>query len=137
MASQPEVSTGVSTVECSRQLTKADGLERREHPRREVDTAANLLLVKSGICMTGRIVNLSLGGCRIRTESPFRVGIYVRLEAEFRLHGLPFRIGGVSQAILDKNTLGIRFLDMSDRKREQLKELIAEIEEWDALEAAG
>jgi len=26
---------------------------------------------------------------------------------------------------------------MSDRKREQLKELIAEIEEWDALEAAG
>jgi hypothetical protein len=131
MASQPEASRVVG------QLTKADGLDRREHPRRQVDTGAKLLLVKTGICMTGRILNLSLGGCRIRTESPFNVGIYVRLEAEFRLHGLAFRIGGVSQAILDKNTLGVRFLDMSERKREQLRELIAEIEEWAAFEAAG
>jgi c-di-GMP-binding flagellar brake protein YcgR len=79
--------------------------------------------------MPGRILNLSLGGCRIRTEERFNVGIYVRVEAEFYLHGLPFRVGGVSQAILDKNTIGVRFLDMSGRRREQLEELIAEIAE--------
>ena len=69
-----------------------------------------------------------MAGCRIVTEEPFNVGIYVRVEAEFFLHGLPFRLGGVSQAIINKKTIGVRFLDMSDRKREQLAELIEEIQ---------
>jgi c-di-GMP-binding flagellar brake protein YcgR len=108
---------------------------RRAHNRHTVETSARLLLVKTGICMAGRIEDLSLGGCRIRTQEQFKVGIYVRVEAEFYLHGLPFRVGGVSQAIVDKNTIGVRFLDMSKRKRDQLTELIAEIAEAEA--AAG
>jgi c-di-GMP-binding flagellar brake protein YcgR len=107
--------------------------ERRAQSRHTVDTSAKLLLVKTAISMSGRIVNLSLGGCRIRTDERFNVGIYVRVEAEFYLHGLPFRVSGVSQAILDKNTIGVRFLDMSDRRRAQLAELIAEIDEAAAL----
>jgi len=103
--------------------------DRRSHSRHQVDSTANLLLVKTGITMSGRIMNLSQGGCRIRTDEPFNVGIYVRIETEFYLHGLPFRLAGVSQAILDKNTIGIRFLDMSDRKRKQLTELISELPE--------
>jgi c-di-GMP-binding flagellar brake protein YcgR len=111
--------------------------DRRSHGRHAVDTSANLLLVTTGISMPGRIVNLSLGGCRIRTEERFNVGIYVRVEATFYLHGLPFRVGGVSQAILDRNTIGVRFLDMSERRREQLTELIAEIAEANSCEAAA
>lgn len=103
--------------------------ERRSSSRHPVDTRANLLLVKTGITMAGRILNLSLGGCQIRMEERFNVGIYVRVETEFFLHGLPFRIGGVSQAIIDKFTIGIRFLDMSERRRHQLAELIEEIAE--------
>jgi len=101
--------------------------DRRSHSRHDVDTTSNLWLIKSGIAMRGRILNLSHGGCRLRTDEPFSVGIFVRVETEFYLHGLPFRLAGVSQAILDKNTIGIRFLDMSDRKRQQLTELIAEL----------
>ncbi|MFC5864233.1 PilZ domain-containing protein [Acidicapsa dinghuensis] len=108
--------------------------ERRSHDRHTVDTSVKLLLIKSAITMTGRIANLSMGGCRIRTDERFGVGIFVRVETEFYLHGLPFRIAGVSQAIQDKNTIGIRFLDMSERCRAQLVELIAEIEEAHALE---
>lgn len=108
--------------------------ERRIHGRHAVDTSVKLLLIKSAIAMTGRIANLSLGGCRIRTDERFSVGIFVRVETEFYLHGLPFRIAGVSQAIQDRNTIGIRFLDMSERCRAQLIELIAEIEEAHALE---
>ena len=78
--------------------------------------------------MPGRILNLSLSGCRLRTHERFNVGIYVRLEAEFYLHGLPFRLAGVSQAILDKHTIGVRFLDMSERKRGHLTDLIKEID---------
>ena len=102
--------------------------DRRAFRRLRVDTRARLYLVKTGIQMTGAIQDLSMAGCRIVTEEPFNVGIYVRVEAEFFLHGLPFRLGGVSQAIIDKKTIGVRFLDMSDRKREQLAELIEEIQ---------
>jgi hypothetical protein len=111
--------------------------ERRSQSRHAVDTSCKLLLIKTAISMPGRILNLSLGGCRIRTEERFNVGIYVRVEAEFYLHGLPFRVGGVSQAILDKNTIGVKFLDMSERRREQLSELMVEIAEAAALEPAA
>jgi hypothetical protein len=111
--------------------------ERRSQSRHAVDTRAKLLLIKTAISMPGRILNLSMGGCRIRTDERFNVGIYVRVEAEFYLHGLPFRVGGVSQAILDKNTIGVRFVDMSERRREQLAELIAEIDEAAREPSAG
>jgi c-di-GMP-binding flagellar brake protein YcgR len=44
---------------------------------------------------------------------------------------LPFRLSGVVQALHDqqKQVVGIRFLDMSVRKREQVEQLIKEIEE--------
>ena len=54
----------------------------------------------------GRILDLSLSGCRIRTDERFPVGIYTRVETEFRLEGLPFRLGGVVQAIHDRQTVG-------------------------------
>jgi hypothetical protein len=75
---------------------------------------------------------LSLGGCRIRTDERFPVGIYTRVETDFFLEGLPFRLGGVVQAIQGKDLVGIRFLDMSERKKDQLKQLIAEIDEMEA-----
>ena len=111
--------------------------ERRVHDRHAVDTRVNLTLVRGAITMQGNILNLSQGGCRLRTDERFNVGIYTRVEAEFYLHGLPFRLAGVSQAILDKNTIGVRFLDMSERKRAQLTELIVEIEEKLGMDGEG
>lgn len=105
------------------------GRERRTQVRHEVDTTATILLVNVAARLKGRILDLSLGGCRIRTDERFPVGIYTRVETEFHLEGLPFRLGGVVQSIQGKNFVGIRFLDMSDRKREQLQQLIEEIED--------
>jgi len=110
-------------------MNQESGSNRRCEERLGVDTRAKLLLVKTGIVIPSHILDLSLGGCQLRTESRFIVGIYVRVETEFYLRGLPFRLAGVSQVVVDKHTVGIRFLDVSDRKREQLLELIAEIEE--------
>ena len=75
---------------------------------------------------------LSLGGCRIRTWERFPVGIYRRVETEFTLDGLPFRLAGVVQTIHDRRTVGIRFLDMSSRKRDQLAQSLRELEEHPA-----
>jgi hypothetical protein len=105
--------------------------ERRTQSRHEVDTTADIFLINVGSRLAGRIQDLSVGGCRIRTDERFPVGIYTRVETEFRLEGLPFRLGGVIQAVHDRDRrlVGIRFLDMSSRKREQLEQLIEEIDE--------
>ncbi len=105
-----------------------EGSDRRTQRRHNVDTRATILFIDVGARAYGRIIDLSMSGCRIRTDERFPVGIYRRVEAEFHLDGLPFRLGGVIQSLHDRHTVGIRFLDMSDRKREQLGELISEIE---------
>jgi c-di-GMP-binding flagellar brake protein YcgR len=105
------------------------GRDRRGAAREEVDTTAVIFLINVVSRLTGRILDLSLGGCRIRTDERFPVGIYTRVEIEFHLEGLPFRLAGVIQAIHDKHMVGIRFLDMSSRKREHVEQLIEEIRE--------
>jgi PilZ domain len=103
--------------------------ERRVQAREPVDTSAVIFLVKSGSRLEGRILDLSLAGCGIRLDEAYSRGIYMRAEVEFRLEGLPFRLGGVIQSIRDKRTVGIRFLDVSERKQSQVNELIAELRE--------
>ncbi len=103
--------------------------ERRQHTRHCVDTSAMLYLVEVGSRMSGRLLNLSLGGCLIRTDERFPTGVFRRVEIEFCLEGIPFRLAGVTQSIRDRRNIGLRFLDMSDRKREQLIHLMREIEE--------
>jgi c-di-GMP-binding flagellar brake protein YcgR len=110
---------------------KASKRERRLQSRHEVDTSAVIFLINVGAKLGGRILDLSAGGCRIRTDERFPVGIYTRVETEFLLEGLPIRLGGVIQSLHDRDRrlVGIRFLDMSARKRELLGQLIEEIEE--------
>ncbi len=115
-------------------LAKSANRDRRSELRLKVETSAIILLVNVGSRLRGRILNLSIGGCRIRTEERFPVGIYTRVEIEFCLDGLPFRLGGVVQAIQDRHCVGIRFLDMSDRKRQQVEQLIMELAELRAGE---
>lgn len=103
--------------------------ERRAQTRYHVDNPASISLVRGGARFPGRIQNLSLNGCCICTFEPISVGIYIRAETEFFLHGFPIRLSGVIQAIHDRRHVGIRFLDVSDRKRRQIEELIAEIQE--------
>ncbi|MGA2652600.1 MAG: PilZ domain-containing protein [Terracidiphilus sp.] len=113
------------------QAAKQAGHDRRAQSRLPVDTSADILLINIGCHVRGRIQDLSVGGCRIHTDERFPVGIYTRVETEFRLQGLPFRLSGVIQAVHDqqRQLVGVRFLDMSVRKREQVEQLIKEIEE--------
>ena len=107
--------------------------ERRVQVRHTVNSVAAIRLVHGGLKLSGRILDLSLEGCRIRCDGPFKVGIYTRVETDFQLEGFPLRLGGVIQAIHDLRTVGIRFLDLSARKREQLEQLIREIEEVEQM----
>jgi len=120
------------------QKTFADGRVRRDRRRAlryEVDDSASILLVRVGAILRGRILDLSVGGCRIRTNDRFSVGIYTFVEIEFIHEGMPFRLAGVIQAVHDRNIVGIRFLDVSERKRRQLEELIQDLHEIAGLRA--
>lgn len=108
-----------------------EGLERRAQPRHMVDTFASIVLVQSGSRLSGWILDLSLEGCRIRTDARFPAGIYTRVEAEFCVEGLPFRLAGVVQSIYDRKLVGIQFIKVSERKNAQLEQLIAEIKTRD------
>jgi hypothetical protein len=115
-------------------LCQAMRMRRRFEPRHDIETSAVVRLINLAADVNGRILDLSPGGCRIRTDRRFPVGVFRRVEVEFRIEGLPFRLGGVTQAIYDPFNVGIRFLDLSDRKREQLLQLIEEMENSERLQ---
>jgi hypothetical protein len=94
-----------------------------------VDTSAVIFLLDVRSRIDGRILDVSPSGCRIRCTDKFPVGIYRRVEVEFVLDGLPFRLPGVTQSLHDRFTTGIRFLNLSERKTEQLLLLMKEISE--------
>ena len=103
--------------------------ERRQETRHAVDTSAVIFLLDVRSRIDGRILDVSPSGCRIRCTDKFPVGIYRRVEVEFVLDGLPFRLPGVTQSLHDRFTTGIRFLNLSERKTEQLLLLMKEISE--------
>ena len=119
------------------ELPNSSGRERRSCTRHEVDSAATVFLLDLRVRIPGRIVDVSLGGCRIRSQERFPVGIYRRVEVEFTVDGLSFRLPGVVQALHDSRTIGIRLLDLSERKREQLTALMEELEEAEQREKSA
>jgi hypothetical protein len=128
----PPVAPASATEDAQPAPYAAANRERRQQSRHEIDTSVTILLgetatTSAGSTLRGRVLDLSITGCRIRTNERFPMGIYTRVETEFRLEGLPFLLGGVIQSIYDRNTMGIRFLDLSEREREQVLGLIGEI----------
>jgi hypothetical protein len=106
--------------------------ERRGHPRQAVDLTAAIYLIKSVSKVNGHLLDLSLSGCRIRTDARILVDLYTRIEAGFYHLGMPFRVAGVIQAIHGRDEVGIRFMDMSERNREKLRGLMEELKEQQA-----
>ncbi|MDE3186886.1 MAG: PilZ domain-containing protein [Acidobacteriota bacterium] len=103
------------------------GRRTRAHPRFAIGDEASLLLVNQGAALPCRILDLSQGGCRIHTQDRFVAGMMVRVEVILKLFGMPFRLSGVTQWTNRKHLVGVRFIDLSDRKREQLAQLIEEL----------
>src|SRR5438477_11150129 len=98
--------------------------ERRSQPRYAVDTQATIFFIDVRARIAGRILDLSMGGCRIRSLGRFPVGIYRRVETEFKVDGLPFRLAGGVRSRPAKFTVGIRFLDIRPRKVDQLAQVM-------------
>ena len=114
--------------------TPVNWRDRRGHPRHDVNCRMTVSSLTGAIEMTGLLMDLSAGGCRVRTDKRFLAGILVRVEVQFQLHGIAFRLNGVTQGSRSSKTFGVRFVDISVRKREELADVLAEVA---AAEAAA
>ncbi len=77
--------------------------------------------------LNATMIDLSLGGCTIRTPEPFAVELLESVQVDFAMQGLHFLISGVTQAIYDRRTIGIQFNPASSHRREELALLIVEL----------
>lgn len=93
------------------------------------DWPVTLQLLKDGSHVSGTLAALNIEGCKMKTAQPFVAGIHLRVEVEFQMCGLHFRLVGVIDDVRDKSNLDIRFLEMSRRKQEEIAEVIAELKE--------
>src|SRR5262249_46461218 len=75
----------------------------------------------------GKVVNLSLLGCCIETETETQFRVHDRLEVYFQLNGMPVLVMGVARAIHPQQRVGIEFQDVSPRKLEQLQFIMREL----------
>jgi hypothetical protein len=93
------------------------------------DWPAILRVLKDGSELHGTIVYLSMVGCSVRMEHSYAGGLHLRVEVDFQMRGLPFRLGGVTQAIHDHRTVSVLFNPLSQRKQDELAQLIQELDE--------
>ena len=88
---------------------------------------ASIRSPKEQLNVPGAILDLSLIGCSVRTVKPYTGQTQAGVEVEFEIRGLPFRLGGVTRAIYDSHSVGIQFIPMANRKREELGQAIEEL----------
>ena len=120
-----------------RNLGPPKGVERRRHPRFQVEVGVRLTLVDRANRIECSMLDLSLGGCRLYFESPHVLPKGARIELQFIGDGLPFRLPAVVQAVHHVQALGVRFSNAPRRMQERLEWLVDELaEEAEAAEAA-
>ena len=115
------MSTSVELGQMGADLTR--DRERRLHDRYPLDAATGSLVYK-GSAISCRFIDISLGGCCLRTEVPFVDGALAPVVVILRVQGLVLRIGGVTQWITQGNLLGVRFNHCSARSKNQLAGLL-------------
>ena len=103
--------------------------ERRMHPRLQCRGKAEMLLLPDGPKLEGSLINLSLGGCCIECVAKILLEPPVSVEVQLKVDDSRLRLAGVLRYVEDLCKAGIQFDQVSPRKEEQIRELIAELYE--------
>lgn len=105
--------------------------ERRRHPRYNCASIAKLWENGSEHSITGRINEISRGGCYVEMMSPMRTGTAVRLELSLR--GRKLRLEGIVRASQATIGMGVEFTRMAPADAERLCHIVSEL----ACEVSG
>ena len=100
--------------------------ERRRSPRFACSGRARIVsLPFKGVSLSGKILDLSLGGCCIETTQPLRCGTLV--EVIVQVNASSFRALGRVKDSRDRSGAALEFLQLSAGGRDMLHEVIAQL----------
>lgn len=99
------------------------GRDRREYERFSLSAAYGTLIHhgNQGPC---QVLDISLSGCRIRTEEEFRDGALEPVQLTLPIQGMIVRIQGITQWVAYSHQIGIRFIHPSFAAKNQLASLL-------------
>ncbi len=103
-------------------------IDRRRHPRYEVDAWAEVMVKDGRMLFRGRVLDLSAGGCYVETEARLRLAPGTRVEIVFRANDEMFRCNATIRMIRTKGA-GFLFADLNTKAQRELEGLIAELKE--------
>jgi hypothetical protein len=106
-----------------------DGPEHRRYPRVDCGGVADLRVLPSGGKETGTLVNLSKRGCCFLADDDLIGSPGSHVEVHLKVRGIDFRVHGVIRHIRQWRKAGIEFIQLNERKCEQIEELMAELDE--------
>ena len=106
------------------------GREHRVDDRYSLDNAFGHLKYR-GTMIPCQFVDISLSGCRVRTENPFAAGALAPVQIVFLVFGLVLRMDGITQWSRGCD-MGIRFSHPSFRSKNQLASLLTCLIDKDA-----
>jgi PilZ domain len=132
------ISTDEETVAHSEWQAVEDepGSENRRYPRLSCGGIADLRVIPDGVKETGCLINLSKRGCCFLADESLRGQAGSTIEVHLKVKGIDLRVAGVIRHVHKGGVrAGIEFVALSDRKCEQVDELIAELTEMDRQSA--
>ena len=106
--------------------------DRRRNPRVSCGGLAKIITLPSdGLTLPGKVLDLSLGGCGIKTDFPLTSG--TRAEILLQVNGSSLRAACQVRALRATHGVGLEFLHLSALGQDMLKELIRELARQRAL----
>jgi PilZ domain len=116
--------TRVGEVAPSSKPNPARG-DKRKSPRYRCKGSARLQASGSAVATWATFADISLQGCYVEAASPLRVGTLLGLKLE--INGFRVEATGEVRVAYPNLGMGISFIKISEKDREQLRELVASI----------
>lgn len=103
--------------------------EHRKFPRRPCEGIADIRVLPNGGREAGSIADMSRRGCCFVPAAPLRGVAGSRIEIHLKVRGIDLRIAGVIRHVRNRMRAGIEFLDLTDRKLNEIDEVLVELSE--------
>lgn len=101
--------------------------ERRARPRLRCKGVAEMIVLSIGRRMPGALLDLSVNGCCIETSEPIPPIEQPGVEVVFSVDGFTLRLAGIVRNVRHDHRAGIEFTGVTQRKAEQIRELVKEL----------